>query len=340
MSWRTRDDLGLEIVGHVHDAMRIPDHWTQDIGRGFIWWAEDFAQTIWSDVGMFQNASNTFRVHAETDLFRGRGHAQDFEVELLSSMSDASLSSVIFDQDKDTFKLHCSVYATSDNQEFIDKLFMAACALQVSEAHEIGHNLAKRLGAAPATSGHPVHGLRGQPDPMLGAIGQFFKPAGSTQSRWVGQPEWRQMEWAMERQAQAFQCDHQTHLTAQFAWSIPDSSGNYQVSTLEVTTEDENPVLGHGLMFRLKLPINLTPQRCAHTALMLNNLERKEWLRSQFLGSWCNDHGALEFECFIPNTIYHQSILEAMSLAMAIRAEWASEQFHKWFEAARAGAPA
>ncbi len=122
--------------------MKVSEGWAIDIARGFTWWAEDFAQSIWAEPGMFLNAQNTFRIHAETDLFKGRGHAQDFELELTTAMRDATLSGVIYDAEKDTFKLQASVYAHNDNVQFMDKLFMSACAIQVSEAHEIGHHLA------------------------------------------------------------------------------------------------------------------------------------------------------------------------------------------------------
>lgn len=335
MSWRTRSDLGTEVVGHVYDAMKVTEGWSLDIGRGFTWWADDFAQTIWSDHGMFLNAQNTFRIHAETDLFRGRGHAQDFELELTAAMHDATLNGVIYDLEKDTFKLHSSVYVTSDNVDYLDKLFMASCAMQVAEAHEIGHHLAQKLGAVPATSGHPTHGLRNQPDAMLKGVEMFFAPAGRQPSRWIGQPEWKEMERAMERQSLHFECDHTAYLRAEFGWPINDASGARQFSILEVKTDEPNPIIGHGLMMRLTLPIKLPPAKCAHTALELNNMERKEWLRCQFLGSWCADDGLLEYECFVPNTSYNHEILEALSLSVAIRAEWVAEVFAKWFAAAQ-----
>lgn len=335
MGWRTREDLGTQIVGHVFDAMKVTDGWCLDFDRGFSWWAEDFCQTVWADMGLFQNAQNMFRIHAETDLIRGRGHAQDFELALTNAMHDATLSAVVFDKESDTYKLHCSVYITADNAHFMDRLFMAAVAMQVAEASKIGHVLAKELGAPPATSGHPKHGLRSQPDSMIKCFDTFFKPNGVHPSKWNGAGEWKQMEWAMERQSQRFECDHSSHMVAEFYWSIPQADGSGGLTTLEVLADEAHPELGNGLMFRLKLPIRMSPQKVAHTAIALNNLERKEWLRAQFLGSWCYDNGALEFECFVPNTCYHADILEAISLSMAIRAEWANEQFGRWFAAAK-----
>jgi hypothetical protein len=333
MSWRDRLDLGTSIVGHVYDAMKVTDHWSIDFKRGFTWWAEDFAQTVQSDIGMFHNAQAVFRVTAETDLLKGRGRAQAFEVALTSAMREASFSSVYYDSTRDVYKMHTSVYAHSDNEEWIDKLFMCACALQIDSAHKLGHELAKKLQATPASSAHPDHGIRSQPDPILGVTESYFKPLGEPLSQWIGKPEWREMEWAMERQSQSFTSDHQSCLRAEFPWSVP-LPGGAPVSVLEVTTDEPHPILGHGLMFRLKLPVRFEAHKMAHCALELNSLERTEWLRSHFLGSWCCDNGILEFECFVPNVCYHSAVLESLSLGMAIRAEWVDNKFQEWFRSA------
>ncbi|HZH98535.1 MAG TPA: hypothetical protein VEX38_06150, partial [Fimbriimonadaceae bacterium] len=128
-------------------------------------------------------------------------------------------------------------------------------------------------------------------------------------------------------------------LRAEFAWGVPVADGP-QVSVLEVSTDEPHSVLGHGLMFRLKLPLKFEVHKMAHCALELNKLERTEWLRSHFLGSWCCDNGILEFECFVPNVCYHPAVLESLSLGMAIRAEWVSQKFAEWFRAAPRAQPA
>lgn len=333
MGWRTRDDLGLELVGFVYDNLKITEHWSVDINRGFMWWADEFCQKVWADTGMFQNAQSNFRLHAETELLRGRGRAQQFELSLATEMKDATLSAVCFDTDRDMYILHSSAYVTNDNIDWAQRLFLTAVALQVDQAHMIGHDLAKTLHAVPATSGHPDHGLRSQPDQILGAIDRLFKPYGANPSKWIGVAEWKETEWAMERQSSHFQSDHQTFLKAYFPWPVGD--GNV---TLHVTTQIPHPELGNGLDMVLQLPIEMSPERCAHTAMELNNIERREWLRCHMMGSWGFDEGKLQFECFIPNTSFHEGILMNAALSMAIRANWVSEQFNAWFQAAKSGA--
>src|SRR5947209_7596343 len=75
-SWRAPDDFGLEIVSFIHQSLRVENDWCVDSGaRGFTWWAGEFAQHVWSEESNFYNCTATFKVHAETDLIRGRGHA-------------------------------------------------------------------------------------------------------------------------------------------------------------------------------------------------------------------------------------------------------------------------
>lgn len=330
MSWRNKDDLGLEQVAFVYEGMKVPDHWAIDVHRGFMWWAEDFAQKVWADTGMFQNAQSFFRIHIETELLRGGARAQQFELSLMEEMKDATLSAVCFDRDRDVYLLHTSAYATGDNLDWLQRLILTAAALQVDHAHSIGHDLAKKLHATPATSGHPTHGLRDQADPMLGAVERYFKPYGAQPCRWIGVSEWKETEWAMERQASQFESDHQTYLKAFFPWPVGEGA-----IELFVSTTNPHPVLGNGLDIVLRLPIKMSPERCAHTAMELNNIERKEWLRCQMLGSWGFDEGVIQFESFAPNTCFHEGVLMNLTLAMAIRANWVAEQFNAWFQAAQ-----
>lgn len=327
MDWRSKSDLGLEIVSQIHDTLKVPDHWRKDINRGFTWWAEEFAQRVWSDEGVFSNAQSFFRVHVETDFLLGRGKAQQFELALATEMSHATMSAVCFDPEKDCYVLHSSGYFTHDNEDWLPKLFVGGACLQVDEAHLFGKDLARKLHAVPAISEHPAHGLRSQPDPILGAIDRFFKPYGRSPSRWTDNGEWRSVGWAMDRQADRFETDERSYCRAQFPWFL-DSSTPMQMI---VTSEEAHPILGNGLRLRLIIPLALPPERCAHTAMELNNLERKEWLRCQMLGSWGFEDGKLEYESFVPNTLYHANVLENLALSIAMRANWVNEQFQRWF---------
>jgi hypothetical protein len=124
----------------------------------------------------------------------------------------------------------------------------------------------------------------------------------------------------MDREAREYKCDQRSQLTAALDW--PHSP---YPARLDVSANETNPMLGHGLTYRLKLPVNYSHEQCAHKALELNNVERSQWMRCHFLGSWCFDHGVLEFECFIPNTSYSPNLMVDLATCMCVRTQWVSE---------------
>lgn len=326
MSWQERSELGTSLIAEICEAMKVPDQWRVDHPRGFTWWADDFAQHVWCDPGLYHNAQAVYRVHAETDLLRGRGQAEKFEFELEKAMDASTFSAVIYDQAQDTYKLHCSVYAHSENIHWLRRSLFAAVAIQVAEAHIIGHELARKLHAVPASSAHPQNGIRGDKDPMLSVIDMYFKPNGAQPSKWEGAPEWEEMEEIMERQALSYDSDHKTHMRAAFEWKGGFGADRTQ---LEVTTTEPHPTLGNGLHLTLTLPIEMTPEHLAHLALELNQLERNEWKRSHMLGSWCVHQESLAFRSFVPNTVYNKDLLEQFTLNMGLRADWVSDYFEQ-----------
>ncbi len=329
MSWEKRDDLGLEVVGKIHDTLKVTEHWRQNQDRGFKWWPESFNQRVWAENSNFSNAQSFFRVHVETELFKGRGHTPDFELNLATEMAHATTSSLVYYAECETYCLHSSAYFTRENEEWLTKLFIGGCLLQLAEVYSMGKGFGLRLKAVNAITGHPIHGLRDQPDPILGAVQAWFIPHGASESRWTGINEWKETEWAMDRQANHFESDHHTHLKAQFPWFLDQSES----IDLYVTTDEAHPVLGNGLHQRMTIPLKLTPERCAHTAMQLNAMEAKDWLRCHTMGSWSFEDGQIEYESFVPNTLYQEGVLENMTLSNAIRAQWVNEQFAAWFKA-------
>lgn len=325
MGWRQKSDLGLELVAQAHELLRIDEHWLVDKGNGFTWWAGEFAQTVWTDAGLYFNGQSTYRLHAETDLLRGRGKEHLYETAIEREMDQCSLSSVIYDIDDDTFKLHCSAFVTTDNVHWLQKAFLAGVALQVAEATTIGHNLATAIGGVPATSAHPTAGIRTDAHPDLDLVQRFFKPLGAQRSRWTDAVEWQRMERTMEREAQEFFCDHRSHLRATFAWTCTPSS----TIILEVNSEEPHPVLGNGLHFTLTVPLKIAEEHVARLALELNLYERREWKRCHMLGSWSCHDGQLAYRSFVPNTVYNPELLPELALSMAVRAQWTDEFFQE-----------
>lgn len=323
MSWRNERGFGQEILDELIKALQMDQRWLVDDFEGFTWWPGDLAQRVWCETGVFHNSVTTYRLHAETDLIRGSGRAQQFELELERAMDHATMNGLVYDEKADTYKLHSSVFATEDNIVYLKRTSFSAAILQISEAQEVAMMLREKLRALPATSSHPTMGLRPTPDPMLKAADSFFKPQGAHPSRWAGVSEWRETDLAMERESVRFTSDHLTHLTAEFEWN----AGPQGTIRLDVNSREPHPKLGNGLHFTLSVPLVMSPERVSHMALELNQFERDNWKRSHMLGSWSCHDGHLAYRMFLPNTIYRPELLPEMTLNMSIRAHWTNEFF-------------
>lgn len=330
MSWREKLHYGHEVVGLVHDLLKVEPEWSIDEADGFVWWADVFAQTVWSDLGLVQNGGVIYRLHAETELVQGRDRRREIARLIQQEMDSCSFSACVYDQRSDSFKLHCSVYATRENAAWLQNLFGAAAALQVAEAKRIGYNVVTRCRAVPAVGGHPRSGLRSTPHPMLDRVYDYFKPSGSKPSRWIGSDEWEQVAWCMEREASKAEVDPQRGLVAQFPWE-PDPTHHIH---LTVSMEEPHPTLGNGLHFTLTVPLEMHPDAVAGLALELDELERISYKRCQMLGSWCQHDGKLSFRLFLPNIIYKPEQLTELVVSMSTRALWANEFFMEKYRAA------
>src|SRR5579862_3736066 len=296
MSWQSKEDLGTQIVAHVHESLRIPTDYTVDQGRGFEWWAADYAQRIWSDLGNFHNANTLYRLHAEIDILFGKGHVADAEVGAMQEMSRATLSALVYDSEKDLYKLHCSIYANYDNEAWIRKVFVAAVALQVAEGQRLALKFSKEFKMAHAMTDHPKKGARKTPDQVCQFEHRFFKPNGAGDSKWLGVEEWEDGRQALRRLANELKTDHKLTLEASFDWSY----GQRDMSLL-VSAVDPHEILGSGLTFNLSLPILMEDSIKAHVAMLLNERESSDWNWYNDVGSWCLKDGELVFVCFVPN---------------------------------------
>ncbi|MBI1756375.1 MAG: hypothetical protein HYR64_04620 [Fimbriimonas ginsengisoli] len=304
--------------------MRIEDQWTLDRDRGFTWWAAEYAQSVWSDLGNFHNGVTLYRLHAEIELVRGRGHATQCEVPFTQAMCDANLSAITYDPHTDLYKLHCSVYAHEDNKEWLKRVFLAAVALQVVDAELSAPVLAGAFDVAPACTTHPRSGSRLLRDPVLHAEEKFFRPSGAQRSRWIGSDEWGEARSRVGRIAQHAVTDGKSYLEAEFDWCV---SGHTLPIRLEIKADKPHHRLGSGLCAHLYMPLAMAVGSRAHTALELNALERKEWNWCHDLGSWCCEGPDLAFRCFVPNISYSRDILPELGHDMAIRAGWVNDMF-------------
>lgn len=324
MSWRNGQTLGDSLLQELVTVLKLNEHWMEEQPDGFTWWAGDYRQKVWCEPGVFHQTETVYRIHCETDVIRGRGKAAQWEVALEREMDHTSLNAMVYSTSEDTYKLHSSIFATEANVGYLKRTAFAAVILQVIEAEQVARKLQTSVGAVPATSSHPVSGLRTTRDAMLSAEETFFCPAGKGPSRWTGVSEWMETERVMERESEKFHSDHQTHLQAEFPWHASQAPRGI---VLDVTSRELHPILGSGLHFTLTIPLMMSQERVSHMAIELNQYERDESKRSHMLGSWSCHDGLIAYRSFIPNTVYRPDLLPQLTLNMAVRAHWVDDFF-------------
>ena len=324
MSWREKFTLGQEFVADVHDFLKAEGSHEVDHEDGFTYWAGDLATRVRTDMGIFRGSVSVYRVTAETDLVKGRGHLRELALALETEMDGCSFSGPVYDAPTDTFKMFCGVYATSEHSHWLRKTFASAVALQMAESHDLSKRLSKTYNTSPATSGHPTAGPRAQMDPILDHVYGFFVGSGDQPSKWIGLPSWEQAGWIMEREARTYKTDRASHLTAEFDWACGGENGIH----LDIRTDEPHAKLGNGLHVTLTIPMRLSPDAIGHLVLDLNTYEKAEYKRCHTLGSWCSHEGQLAFREFVPNSLFDDESLEETCVNMCTRAIWVNEWFY------------
>ncbi|MBX3096640.1 MAG: hypothetical protein KF812_07240 [Fimbriimonadaceae bacterium] len=330
MGWRDRETLGERLVAQVHDILHIDDRYIVPDPLGFTYWAGESATRVETDQGLFRQGSVTYRVTARTEVIRTRGHLRDVAIALEHEMDECTFSAPDYDRAQDVISLGCGVYLGDENAEWLERLFTAAVALQVTEAFELANTLTFKTSVSKAISAHPQTGPRQQFDENLLHSRSMFLPVGDQPSAWRGVEEWKRTKWVLEREAFDWETDEQTFFNACFRWACGD-----EPMRLVMTTEEPHPKLGQGLHATLTVPMPLGVEAIAHLLLDLNHIERIEYKRCHSLGSWCEHDGRLAFRLFIPNALYDPRILEELCVTMSTRAIWVDEWFQAMKEAAQ-----
>ncbi len=319
MSWKKQEDLGTQLVAKVYDLLKVNDAWSIDCGRGFTYWPGDYAVTVSADLPNFHNAYCIFRLHSSIDVARGRGEPSTAELPISHQMSRAALSALTYDAKHDVYKIHGSVYAHTDNEDWLTRVFLATVGLQIYRAPQVAKDLQETLGFTPLPTGHPIHGPRDQADPMVASVLQLFQNYGSTPSKWLHVDEWQDAVGLVKRLTQACESDEKTHLSARFDWLKGEPI------ELVIRADAPHADLGSGLALELIVPWADEQSVVAHAAFELNDMERDEWNWCHDLGAWCVVEDRLTFRCFVPNIAYRPGALKDLTHDMALRARWIND---------------
>jgi len=314
-------EVGLTVVEHVFNEMKVDSEWSTVQEDGFTWWGKDFAQKVWAEPAIKDDGFWISRLHARTDIAAGFKATPENMARLSALNRFASLSALIPDgSDASEIRLAASMYVHRQTLPMVKRLFSIAVAMQAADAQIKGEVLAKALGARPAISGHPKSGRRPDPDDMLNVIAGMVAPLGERPSAWAG----NEMREAVD-QLQRFPCvlatgDH-SGLSAEFPFFE-------MTSLLTIRTNERHPQLGNGMLVRLSLPVGCPKEDWARVAIDLNARELRSLTRSPFLGSWCAGDDAITFVSFYPNVAHQPGLLQNLVNYSMGRARWVAEEVY------------
>lgn len=326
-------DVGPEVLDCLFGAMNIDAQWSIREPRAFSWWGHRLVQRVWAEPARLSHDHHIVRVHATTALLRDVPDTPELRLRLAMTNSLTSLSALILKPSTNQILLYSAAYFHAENFPWLKHLFLAAVGLQVAEAHIKADSLAKTLGGEPDVSAHPQSGPRHDPDDILNVIASTFAPEGAGPSPWT-ESDFRATQ-NMAPRPWVFATSDATGLTAEFPF-LSDRpaplAGRAETALLTVSATDRHSQLGGGLMVRLRLPLNFAQRDCAEAVCTLNSLEVSDETHTHALGAWClgpaapgrPDTRSPAFVSFIPAVVYRKGLLDALALAMAVRAKWAA----------------
>jgi hypothetical protein len=297
------------------EQLKVDRHWAVRSPNGFRWWADKQAQTI-EIVGQEEGGPDGavgYLIGVRTDVLRD----VDLDEAGLSTlnreiMSFASMAGLVYDQEKHTLSLNSLARVWDENEAWLDPFLSMAAVLQIGEARMLASQLATRLGAEVAISGHPEHGLRAQPDEMADAIGSFVVPTGRGPSVWAAEP---------------FEDAVKDFLTAPLS-AAPDGDGFIAEvafgdvsSRCQVLPGGRHPGYGAGLLVLQQFPLSPpTEPEGAGFALALNDIELAHEPFGYGFGSYAWRDQWMYFVSFFPNALYRRGLMASLVASCAQRA--------------------
>jgi hypothetical protein len=295
--------------------LKVDRHWAVRWPEGFRWWADKQAQTI-EIVGQEEGGPDGavgYLIQVRTDVLRDvvldAAGASALNSEI---MSFASMAGLVYDEEARALSLSSLARVWDENEAWVNPFLGMAAVLQIGEARTLASELATRLGAEVAISGHPDHGLRAHPDEMADAVTSLVVPTGRGPSVWAAEP---------------FEDDVKDLLTAPPSVA-PDGDGfiaevafGDASSRCKFLVGTRHPVYGAGLLVMQQFPLSPpTESEGAGFALALNDIELVHEPLGYGFGSYAWSDQWMYFISFFPNALYRRGLIASMLASCAQRA--------------------
>lgn len=308
-------NVGEQTIDWLYrEQLQVDEQWSIRGETGFTWWADQNAQTveiIGEETG--PDGQLGYLIAVRTDLLRGLDLSGETLVELNDGpMRMSALAGPVYDRDSRTLSLCSLARVHEDNAEWIGGVLGSAAVLQIAEARLLGPALAEALGAEPAFSEHPQHGLRATADDLIYAVNVFVEE-GKTPCQWPEQEFTDTVNQFMMQPPSLGASSGGQGLVVEFPFG--------ERSSLCQVGGQAHPLYGNGLFVLQRFPFAAeSVNQGAELALTLNGAEFTTSATGFGFGSYVYDNNMLCFTGFLPNALHRQIALPNLYFACAARA--------------------
>lgn len=310
-------NAGEQVLDFLYSTqLQVDDEWAVRTPLGFTWWAAGNAQSV-EIIGEESGPENMTGqlLSVRTEML------SDIELtdDMLHALNDgpmrfAAMSGPVYFADTQTLSL-CSLALVHDEiASWMGMLLSTTAILQLAETHFYGEQIAEKLNAHEAITGHPDRGVRQEPDEMTRAASQIFSPANREPLR-LNESDFDEAvrEFMTQPPAVAASAGG-LGLTVEF----PYGDGS---SLCQFFGDQDHPLFGNGLLVVQRFPHHVeTEADGIRLALEFNRADLTGSPAGYGLGSYVYVDGILCFNAFIPNLLLRDGVLPTLYFSCAARA--------------------
>ena len=322
------------------EQLRVDEEWSIRTPTGFKWWADKNAQTVELIGEETDPDGNTgYLISVRTEFLRDL----ELNYESLDSPSPqaylvdrytmrfATMAGPVYDAASRTLDLCSLVRVHEGISSWINPLISVAAVLQIDWIRTTPALVVEALNAQEATSGHPEHGMRPEPDEMAEIVESLIAPEGGEPCRWTASEFQSVVDEYMNKPPSLFGSAGDLGFTVEFPYGEEGSS------LFQVKGDVPHPRYGNGLFMLQSFHLVEDPDQPgsgARMALFFNSAELGDMPQGYGFGSYSFRDDKLHFTSFFPNLAYSPGLLPNIYFAAAQRARMVSRTLanHDWDE--------
>jgi hypothetical protein len=315
-------DIGTNALEKLFSDFLIDDEWSTREERAFSWIGHRLKQTVTAGKLFDDDGILLSRLTASTVIAREVKASEEDVFRHLARLNRHAIGSAYsYDPGEREISSTAIAYVHDETAAWRPQQFGVFTISQLCIAEGEADYIANKCDGSLAVEAHPTNGFRGVRDDMLSVLDATFARDGSGPSRYRDKFEF---EAIAEMTKQTDKLASLGGSESGVAIEIP--FGNF-TSLAFVATDEPHRRAGSGLVVRLHLPTDATPDEADRISAVLNRAEHSGYSAATHYGAWCWDEWpnvgrAITYKLFGPNAIYRQGMSQDAAFSMAKRAIW------------------